>query len=237
MHTARRGSKLLPHIGLLATMLYLAACGGVTAFQGQSALSVVGTPPAPPAPAPAPPAPEPAPPARVEVRDNKIEIKEKIQFAYNKATILEQSFSLMDEIAALMVKHPHLKKIAIEGHASSEGDAAHNVTLSDARAKAVMTYLVGKGVDAGRLTAKGFGAKRPIADNDSEEGREKNRRVEFLILEQDITEKKVEVDHTGKEKVLEEKQTTVKKDEPAPATDAALPAPKKPAAPKKADGK
>ncbi len=240
MHIARMGSQLISHAALLAGSLAVVACGGVTAFQGQSAFTVAGTPPAAPPPPPPPKEEPPPPPARVEVRDNKIEIKEKIQFEYNKATILQQSFSLMDEIADTIKKNPQIKKLSIEGHASSEGNADHNLKLSEARAKSVMAYIVGKGVDAGRLEAKGFGAKKPIADNNTEEGREKNRRVEFLILEQDVTQKKVEVDHTGKEKVLEVKKTTETKEEPAAGEDKKdekkLPAPKLPA-PKKADPK
>jgi len=206
------GLKFPFHTTALLSVLVCAACGGVTQFQGQSAINVVGTPPAPPPPPPKKEEPPPPPPARVEVRDNKIEIKEKIQFELAKATILEASFSLLDEIADIIKKNPHIKKIAIEGHASAEGDAKKNTKLSDDRAKSVATYLTGKGVDAGRLTAKGFGAKKPIADNETEEGREKNRRVEFVIVEQDITQKKIEVDHTGKEKVLEEKKTTESKE-------------------------
>jgi OOP family OmpA-OmpF porin len=215
MHISRTGSKLLSETALLIGALMVAACGGVTAFQGQSAMSVVGTPPAPP---PAPPPkeePPPPPPARVEVRDNKIEITEKIQFEVNKAVILPQSFSLLDEIADTIKKNPHIKKLSIEGHASAEGDPARNIKLSDDRAKSVMKYLTDKGVEAPRLTAKGFGAKKPIGDNNTDEGREKNRRVEFVIVEQNVTEKKVEVDHSGKEKVLEEKKVLDKKEEPA----------------------
>ena len=235
MPISRMGSKLLLHAALIGGALAATACGGVTQFQGQTALNVTGTPPAPPPPPPKPEPPPPPPPSRVEVRSDKIEIKEKIQFEVNKATILPQSFSLMDEISDTIKKNPQIKKLGIEGHASSEGDAAKNVKLSDERAKAVMKYIVDKGVEAGRLTAKGYGAKKPIADNATEEGREKNRRVEFVIVEQDVTQKKVEVDATGKEKVLEEKKSTEKKEEQAPADPggASLPAPakKKPAAP------
>jgi OOP family OmpA-OmpF porin len=223
------GPKLISHLALVMGAALSVACGGTIAFQGANPIGVVGTPPAPPPPPPPPKEEPPPPPARVEVRDNKIEIKEKIQFEYNKAVILPASFGLLDEIAGVIKKNPHLKKISIEGHASSEGDPKHNLKLSDERAKSVMKYLVDKGVEAGRLAAKGFGSQNPIADNKTEEGKEKNRRVEFLILEQDVTQKKVEVDHTGKEKVLEEKQTTEKKEEPPPAAadDKAKPAEKK----------
>jgi len=186
---------------------------------------VAGNVPAPPPPEPKKEEPPP-PPARVELRDNKIEIREKIQFEHNKATILPQSFSLLDEIAALIKKNPHIKKIAIEGHASAEGDKNHNLRLSDDRAKSVMKYLVEKGVEAPRLTAKGYGVTKPIADNNTEEGKEKNRRVEFNVLEQDVTKKKVEIDpKTGKEKVVEEQKLTEKKAaETAPAADKKDPA-------------
>ncbi|MFO7181278.1 MAG: OmpA family protein [Pseudomonadota bacterium] len=218
MQGSRMGSKLVSSVALLTGALLSVACGGTMAFQGDSPISILGTPPPPP-----PPPEPPPPPARVEVRDNKIEIKEKIQFEYNKATILPESYSLLDEIADTIQKNPHIKKISIEGHASSEGSAQHNLKLSDERAKSVMKYLVDKGVDAARLTAKGFGIERPIADNATEEGREKNRRVEFVILEQDVTQKKVAVDHTGTEKVLEETKTTEKKE-----TDASSAAPAAP---------
>ena len=105
-----------------------------------------------------------------------------------------------------------MKKLSIEGHASAEGDAKHNKTLSDDLAKAVMAHLVKKdGVDAARMVAKGWGVEKPIAPNDTEENREKNRRVEFLVVEQDVTQKKVEIDPTtGKEKVVDTKTESIK---------------------------
>src|SRR5262249_40091732 len=151
----------------------LSACGNPVAFQGDSTLKIAGTLPAP--------APAPEPPPRVEVRDNKIVINEKIQFEYDKATIMPVSFSLLNEVASVIKKNPQLKKIQIEGHASSEGEAAHNQRLSDDRARSVMRYLVEQGTPKERLLAKGFGIERPIADNATPEGRERNRRVEFNI--------------------------------------------------------
>jgi outer membrane protein OmpA-like peptidoglycan-associated protein len=186
-------------------LVILLVSGGVTScakpvvFKGQSTLAVAGTPPSEPT----------IPPPRVEVRDNKIEIHEKIQFDYNKATIKEASSSLMNEIAAVITKNPHIKRIQIEGHASSEGSASHNKKLSDARAKSVMKWLTEHGVAAARLSAIGFGIDRPIGDNSTETGREQNRRVEFAIIEQDVTKRKVEVDATGAEKVLDETRETI----------------------------
>jgi outer membrane protein OmpA-like peptidoglycan-associated protein len=196
---------------LIICTLGLASCGGPVAFQGQSTLAVNGTPP--------PPAPvvEAKAPPRVEVRDNKIEIHEMIQFDFDKATIKPESFSLMNEIGDVITKNPQIKSLRIEGYASSEGDVKHNQQLSDARAKSVMKYLVDHKIPAAELQAIGYGIDHPIADNSTDDGREKNRRVEFTILEQIVTKKKIEIDPTtGKEKVVEEKHENVKA--PADAT-------------------
>jgi len=188
-----------------ASLLAIAVwgCGKPVVFQGENTLKISGAaPPAAVAPAPAPP--------RVEVRDNKIVIAEKIQFEYDKATILPASFGLLDEVAAVIKQNPHIKKIQIEGHASSEGGADHNQRLSDDRARSVMAYLAGHGVPKERLVARGFGVDRPIADNDTPEGRERNRRVEFNIVEQDVTQRRVEIGQDGKEKIVEEKTIKAK---------------------------
>ncbi len=185
---------------VLATAV--ASCGGVIQFSDQSAFVIQGTPPAPPAP---PPEAE----KRVVVRDNEIEINEKIQFAYNDATILPASDSLLTEIATVFKDTPRIKKVEIGGHASTEGSDEHNLNLSDRRAKSVMKWLVDRGgVDAKRLTAKGYGETKPlVTPEETDADREKNRRVEFLILEQDVTQQKIEIDpKTGEEKVVEEKK-------------------------------
>jgi len=172
-----------------------AGCAGTTSFEGGATTPIVGTAPAP--------KPE-APPPRVVVRDNQIQISEKIQFDVNKATIKPESDSLLDEIVATFQKNPQIKKVSIDGFASSEGGAAFNKKLSDDRAKSVMAYLTGHGVAKERVTAKGWGVEKPIADNSTEDGREKNRRVEFNIIDQEVTKTKVEVDPTtGKEKVVD----------------------------------
>ncbi len=179
-------------------LIGLGGCGGKpVAFQGESTLKIAGTPPPPAAPVAEPP--------RVEVRDNKIAINEKIQFEYDQATIMAVSFSLLNEVASVIKKNPHIKKIQIEGHASSEGDATHNQRLSEDRARSVMSYLFKQGVPRATLTSRGFGIERPIADNETPDGREKNRRVEFNILEQEVTQRRVEIGPAGKEKVIEEK--------------------------------
>lgn len=171
-------SRISPKlVGVALTLsALLAGCGGTMAFQGKSAFAIGGQAAAAPA------APAPAP-SHVAVRDNKIEIDEKIQFEHDKATILPVSFGLLDEVTKVMKENAQIKKVLIEGHASSEGDAAHNLKLSDDRAKSVMNYLVEHGIEKARLSSKGFGTTQPLADNATEQGREKNRRVEFTILE------------------------------------------------------
>jgi OOP family OmpA-OmpF porin len=172
-------------------------CGGTTTFQDTTPIRIAVAPPPPP-----PPAPEP--PKQVRLRENRIELDEKIQFALDKADILPASFGILDELAKVMEQNPQVQLVSIEGHASSEGEAQHNLTLSKARAEAVRDYLVKKGISSDRLTSTGFGQTKPIASNDTPEGREKNRRVEFHITKQEVTKVKVEVDpSTGKETVIE----------------------------------
>lgn len=179
----------------------MAGCGGTTQFAGSQPFTIAGTPPPPPPAAPAKPAP------RVVLQNNRIDFKEKIQFDDNKATIKAESDSLLHDIAQVIKDNPQVKKISIEGHASAEGNAAHNKTLSQERAKSVLDYLVKKeGIDPSRLASTGWGSEKPIASNDTEEGREANRRVELLVTDQDVTKKKVAVDPTtGKETVVSEK--------------------------------
>jgi OOP family OmpA-OmpF porin len=229
MLSRNRLSFLTP---LLAASLLLSAigCGGTTAFSGAQSFAVAGTPPPPPPP------PPPAPPPRVELRDNKIDFKEKIQFEVNKAIIKPESDSLLHDIAEVIKKNPQVKKLSIEGHASVEGDAKKNKTLSEQRAKAVVDHLIKKeGVDASRMVAKGWGIEKPLVPHDAiEENREKNRRVEFLVIEQDVTQKKVEIDPTtGKEKVVDTKTESIKApgDATAPATPATPAKPGTPATP------
>jgi len=225
--------RYLPPLAAIS-LLAATGCSGTTQFAAAQPFAINGTPPPPPVVAVVPKKEEPPkPPPRVELRDNKIDFKEKIQFEVNKAVIKPESFSLIHDIAEVIQKNPQVKKLSIEGHASAEGNAATNKKLSDERAKAVMDRLVKEEkVDSARLAAKGWGVEKPIATNDNEEGREKNRRVEFLVVEQDVTQKKVEIDPTtGKERVVEEKKESLKLTEPPakPAEQAKPATPAKPA--------
>lgn|GEM_PF-3099822 len=124
-------------------------------------------------------------PARVFVAAKSIVITDKIFFQTNKAAIKKESFGLLDELVAVLVKHPEIHKVEIAGHTDDVGNDSANLTLSDTRARSVMAYFTDKGIDAARLTAKGYGETQPIADNGTAEGKATNRRVEFQILEQD----------------------------------------------------
>jgi OmpA-OmpF porin, OOP family len=121
---------------------------------------------------------------RVVLTASSITIGDKVQFATGSSQILPVSFSLLDEVAKVLADNPQIELIQIEGHTDSTGTAAVNRKLSQQRAEAVITYLVSKGVGGGRMKAKGFGPDKPIADNTTDEGKEKNRRVEFNIVKQ-----------------------------------------------------
>jgi outer membrane protein OmpA-like peptidoglycan-associated protein len=193
---------------LAAALLALPALAcGPTIFADTDALTIVGDPPPLPAPEPEPePEPEPPKPKRVEVTADAIVINDKILFEFDKAVIRPESFELMDEITQVIQDNPRIKKLSIEGHTDDDGKASYNTKLSQKRADSVMKYLVEHGVDAARLTAKGFGEDVPLVANDTDENKEKNRRVEFLIVEQDTIKEVREIDPaTGEEKVIETK--------------------------------
>ncbi|SEK95277.1 conserved repeat domain-containing protein [Stigmatella aurantiaca] len=121
----------------------------------------------------------------VRVEGKKFFILQKVHFATNKDVILERSFSLLKQVAAVLRANPQLTKIRVEGHTDSQGSDAFNMDLSDRRAKSVRTYLIEKeGIAADRLEAVGYGETQPVDTNATAAGRENNRRVIFTILEQ-----------------------------------------------------
>ncbi len=105
-----------------------------------------------------------------------------LEFAMAKDIIKPESFASLDELAGLMAKKPNWK-LKISGHTDNQGKAITNLKLSQKRAEAVKKYLVSKGIAADRFKVEWFGATKPIADNKTEAGRQKNRRVEMLIIE------------------------------------------------------
>ncbi|MDP2317689.1 MAG: OmpA family protein [Pseudomonadota bacterium] len=123
--------------------------------------------------------------ARVVVTASSIKINDVIYFDTGKATIQDRSFDLLNELAGVITEHPELKKIRVEGHTDNKGDDLSNLKLSQARAESVAAYLKKQGIEGSRLDAAGFGEMRPIATNDSDDGRGQNRRVEFIIVDRD----------------------------------------------------
>ena len=140
-------------------------------------------PPAPPPPPPAPP-PAPTPPQeKVVVTEEQIITLEPIYFDFDKSTIKPVSYPVLDQVAQVMRDRPTVI-VRVEGHTDSVGSDKYNQRLSERRAHAVVKYLIGKGIESNRLQAAGFGESRPIAPNETPEGRAKNRRTEFHIVTQ-----------------------------------------------------
>jgi len=102
-----------------------------------------------------------------------------IKFNVNKATIKPESMGTINYVAKMMTDHPDLK-FCIEGHTDSDGADAENQTLSEKRAEVVRKELIKLGIDSNRLTSKGWGETKPVADNNTAEGKAQNRRVEFI---------------------------------------------------------
>ncbi len=117
----------------------------------------------------------------VVITPERLIIKEKVFFDTGKATIQARSNALLDNLATVLVAHPELAHLRVEGHTDSQGNPANNQKLSQARADAVKAALMKRGVGEARLEAKGFGSESPIEPNDTAAGREANRRVEFIV--------------------------------------------------------
>jgi outer membrane protein OmpA-like peptidoglycan-associated protein len=103
-----------------------------------------------------------------------------IFFDFDKATLRKESTAELERLQKLMVETPALR-LEISGHTDNVGQAAYNKDLSQRRAKAVVDYLVGKGIDKGRLTFAGYGDTQPVATNNTKGGRQLNRRTEFKV--------------------------------------------------------
>lgn len=119
--------------------------------------------------------------ALVRVRARDIQIRRQINFATNSADILPSSEPLMTEIADVLLRNLDLTEIEIQGHTDNTGRSARNMTLSENRANSVRTWLIGHGVEASRLQARGFGDTNPLVPNITPSNRARNRRVQFII--------------------------------------------------------
>jgi OOP family OmpA-OmpF porin len=121
--------------------------------------------------------------ARLE--GSKIVIAKQVNFKRGSAKIIgKESFAILDEVVDILVRHPNIKKVRVEGHTDNVGGKKYNQKLSEARARAVMEYLVSQGISPARLESQGFGQTRPLVPNTSKRNKAKNRRVDFVILEQ-----------------------------------------------------
>ncbi len=120
--------------------------------------------------------------AHVKLR-KKIEKIGKIYFDFDSDVIRKKSYPVLNDVAKQIKALGTFKKILIQGHCSSEGTDAYNLNLSTRRSTSVKKYLANKGIDVAKLEIEPFGESQPIATNETEEGRAKNRRVEFIIEE------------------------------------------------------
>ncbi len=134
-------------------------------------------PPAePPAPRPAPVAqPAPEPPPKIE----KIVLDGDVLFDFDKAVLKPAARDTLDNAIRVMRAHPEVSAFRLQGHTDSVGSDAYNQRLSERRVNAVRDYLVRGGIPASKLQTRAFGESRPVADNGTDAGRARNRRVEI----------------------------------------------------------
>ncbi len=120
------------------------------------------------------------PEMKVEEKKKLQEATKFIQFEFNKATLKTSSYATLDGLVELLNAYPDYN-LGISAHADNKGDDAYNLRLSDERAASARIYMLSKGMPATRIVSHGYGESKPIADNDTEEGRALNRRVEFDV--------------------------------------------------------
>ena len=121
----------------------------------------------------------------VQLTCEKIEIKEAVYFDTGSDRIQDRSFSLLNQVAGVLQNASYVKHVRIEGHTDDRGKPDYNLDLSKRRAASVLQYLTAHDVGAGKLESQGYGLEKPIADNKTDAGRGRNRRVEFVVTEQD----------------------------------------------------
>jgi len=116
------------------------------------------------------------------IRIGEIVILKNIFYETGSYTLKTESMVELDKLVKFLAENPHLR-IEISGHTDNVGSPEYNLKLSDNRSKAVADYLTGEEVAKDRLVCRGYGLSRPIAGNDTEEGRAQNRRTEIKIIE------------------------------------------------------
>jgi outer membrane protein OmpA-like peptidoglycan-associated protein len=113
-------------------------------------------------------------------KDSLIILGAEVLFEINRSTLRSEHFSTLNPIVDYLISHPE-RTVTISGHTDNTGNEKHNLTLSKKRADVVAEYLVNNGVDINRVETSGSGSSKPIAENTTDKGRKKNRRVELLI--------------------------------------------------------
>jgi outer membrane protein OmpA-like peptidoglycan-associated protein len=117
---------------------------------------------------------------QVRVTHDHLELSERLYFARDQAVLERRSYAVLADVARALHDHAGLQ-VSVLGHADATGNERHNVLLSERRAAVVRAHLISLGVSEDRLVSRGFGSARPIDSNESDEGRERNRRVEFVV--------------------------------------------------------
>lgn len=118
---------------------------------------------------------------QAKLTGTQIELLTQVHFATGSARILDSSKAILDDLASILSNHPEILRVRIEGHTDSRGAASYNRQLSQRRSESVRTQLEQRGIAPQRMVAVGYGEDRPIASNDTQEGRAHNRRVAFEI--------------------------------------------------------
>jgi outer membrane protein OmpA-like peptidoglycan-associated protein len=189
---------------ILFPVFAVAALGLAFSFNGCSCHAEAGTgaqtPPTPSTPPPPPPpevidagAPPPPPPpapkvaatGKTKLEGTRVRIPGELEFDVGKATLKStpQTTDILTELVSFMTSNKAVSKLRVEGHTDNSGNQVANVKLSQERADAVVKYLTGKGIDAGRLTSVGYGSTRPVSPNDTAANKALNRRTEFHVQE------------------------------------------------------
>ncbi|MDD5571277.1 MAG: OmpA family protein [Bacteroidales bacterium] len=124
---------------------------------------------------------EPVEESKFSTVKGKVTVLKNVFFDFDKYDLLPQSFAELNKLVSFLNENPSIE-IEISGHTDIVGSESYNISLSEARAKSVVNFLISKGINPERLVYTGYGTSVPVADNNSTEGRAKNRRVEFKIL-------------------------------------------------------
>lgn len=121
-------------------------------------------------------------PARVQIDESEIHVLDRIEFEVDSEALLSQSEHVLGEVRTILAENPEIELVRIEGHTDDRHGHDHNLDLSQRRARAVVLWLVGHGVHPARLESWGCGENHPLESNQTQSGRQANRRVEFHIL-------------------------------------------------------